>query len=129
LRINSVAGIARKKDTFLVMKRKPGGSMGETWEFPGGKVEGTESLEEAMHREWLEELEVDIDLGEKLGEVTFSNKGINYLLHAFIVTPENENWVFHEHTQATWSTPEELKRLPMSDSDRDLIPFLEKLLL
>lgn len=100
--------------------------MGETWEFPGGKVDGGESLEEALAREWQEELEVDVTLGEKLGEVPFSNGEKRYLLHAFIVRPAHENWVFHEHTDCLWATPEELRGLNMSDSDRRIIPFLEK---
>jgi len=121
---NSVAGIAVKGDTYLIMKRKPGGSMGETWEFPGGKVDGEESLEEAMHREWREELEVDVRLGEKLGQIRFGNNGQDYLLHGFYVTPLSEEWVFHEHTVSRWATKEELLALPLSDSDRDLAKLL-----
>ncbi len=107
-----------------MMKRKPGGSMGETWEFPGGKTEGDESLEEAMHREWLEELEVDVTLGDLLGEVTFFNKGKEYRLYGFLVTPDNEEWILHEHSEYLWATMEELKKLHMSDSDRDMIAYL-----
>lgn len=120
----SVAGIAQKGETYLVMKRKPGGSMGETWEFPGGKVEPPESLEEAMHREWLEELEIDITLGKEAGQTTFTNKGENYHLYGFYVTPLSEDWTLHEHTEYIWATKSEMKKLPMSDSDRSLIEFL-----
>ena len=98
--------------------------MGETWEFPGGKAEPGESLEEAMHREWLEELEVDITLGEELARVEFSNNGKDYLLHGFFVTPCSENWVLHEHTTYRWATKEELLELPLSDSDRSLALYL-----
>jgi 8-oxo-dGTP diphosphatase len=121
---NSVAGIAVKGDTYLVMKRRAGGSMGETWEFPGGKVEGGESLEEAMHREWREELEVDVRLGGEVGRIGFSNHGQDYLLHGFYVTPLSEEWVFHEHTLSRWVTKDELLALPLSDSDRELALLL-----
>ncbi|MDC7218661.1 MAG: NUDIX domain-containing protein [Spirochaetales bacterium] len=120
----SIAGIARKGNTYLIMKRKPGGSMGETWEFPGGKVEGDESFEEAMHREWLEELEVDIAMGDELGQVSFSNKGQEYLLFGFYVEPVSEEWILHEHTRFLWATKEEILALPLSDSDRDLAAYL-----
>lgn len=98
--------------------------MGETWEFPGGKVEKGETLEEAMHREWLEELEVDVKIGKELGQVNFSNKGKNYLLHGFFVTPIHEQWILHEHTEFRWATKEEILSLPLSDSDRDLASYL-----
>lgn len=120
----SIAGIARKNGTYLIMKRKPGGSMGETWEFPGGKVEGRESLEEAMHREWLEELEVDVTMGPEVGRVPFRNSGRDYLLYGFYVEPLSEEWVLHEHTTFAWLAKTELLALPLSDSDRGLAELL-----
>jgi 8-oxo-dGTP diphosphatase len=120
----SIAGIATKGQTYLIMKRKPGGSMGETWEFPGGKVEPGETLEEAMHREWLEELEVDVVIGEEVGQVNFSNKDKDYLLHGFYVKLTSEKWVLNEHTEYTWATKQEILALPLSDSDRGLASYL-----
>ena len=98
--------------------------MGETWEFPGGKAEPGESLEEAMRREWREELDVDVVMGEEVGRVEFNNKGTDYLLHGFFVKPLCEEWTLHEHTTWLWATKEEILALPLSDSDRDLAAYL-----
>jgi 8-oxo-dGTP diphosphatase len=63
----SVAGIARQGAALFIARRKPGGSLGGKWEFPGGKVEEGESAEQALVREYAEELSLPIRVGEEIG--------------------------------------------------------------
>jgi len=46
---------------FVLLGLKPNGN----WEFPGGKVENSESHQTAMEREWIEELGVMIQCDEE----------------------------------------------------------------
>ena len=55
-----VAGVFQSENQVLVCKRKPGKAAGGKWEFPGGKMEAGESAEEALRRELIEELNVQI---------------------------------------------------------------------
>ena len=55
-----VAALLLKGDEILIQQRKPGGSRGLLWEFPGGKVEPGESDAQALIRECREELDVTI---------------------------------------------------------------------
>ncbi len=59
-----VGGALTDGDRILVAKRPPGGSYGEHWEFPGGKVEPGETDAQALVRELQEELDITVSVGE-----------------------------------------------------------------
>ena len=54
--------IIKKKDKILITKRPSQKLFGEFWEFPGGKLENTETFEEAMARELYEEIGIRINI-------------------------------------------------------------------
>ncbi len=47
--------------SFLLTSRPPGKVYANYWEFPGGKLEAGESVQQALKRELHEELGIDID--------------------------------------------------------------------
>ncbi|MFI5180284.1 MAG: NUDIX domain-containing protein [Thermoanaerobaculia bacterium] len=53
-----VAGIFAKGGRLLLTQRPPGGRYPGLWELPGGKVHENETPEDALVREWQEELDV-----------------------------------------------------------------------
>ncbi|WP_272701247.1 (deoxy)nucleoside triphosphate pyrophosphohydrolase [Desulfovibrio sp. Fe33] len=53
-----VAGIVWRNGEYLAVRRPDGGPMAGWWEFPGGKVEPGETREQALVREFREELDV-----------------------------------------------------------------------
>lgn len=54
------AAIIWQNDRILLSKRKPDSYLGGLWEFPGGKKEFGETLEDCLRREVKEELGVEI---------------------------------------------------------------------
>jgi len=54
--VQVAVGIITRGEKILVTKRLPGSHLEGTWEFPGGKVEATESPQAALRREIEEEL-------------------------------------------------------------------------
>ena len=63
-----VAAIIKKNNHYLIAKRNRDKYMGLMWEFPGGKVEESETFEEALSREIIEELNVSITIHNKIAD-------------------------------------------------------------
>jgi 8-oxo-dGTP diphosphatase len=61
-----VAVIWNQTGQILIDRRKVGGTMGGLWEFPGGKIEPGETVEQCIVREIREELAIEIAVGEQL---------------------------------------------------------------
>lgn len=53
-----VAGVFVRQGRLLLARRPPGRPWAGLWEFPGGKVEESETPEDALVREWREEMDV-----------------------------------------------------------------------
>ena len=120
----SVAGVAEKNGKYLVALRNPGTSIGVKWEFPGGKIEPGESPEQALIREYREELDISIRVGDKLCEGSFKNGSKDYKLKAYNIALESENYRMTEHQKIEWVSPEEMKELDFPDSDLVIVNYL-----
>ena len=64
-RIEVVAAVIEDGGRIFATQRGYG-EFKDMWEFPGGKVEGGESREEALRREIREELDTEIAVGKLL---------------------------------------------------------------
>lgn len=64
-----VAGVLMADSQVLIGQRRDDQSQPGAWEFPGGKVEASETLAAALTRELEEELGVRAIIGEKLARV------------------------------------------------------------
>jgi 8-oxo-dGTP diphosphatase len=118
----SVAGVLIKDGRLLLARRKPGGDMGGRWELPGGKVEGNESLEEALGREFMEEFGLVIKVGQPCAEARFRHHGKDHLVTAYLIGTDQGFGELAEHDEIAWfgrgGLPE---RRFLVDSDADLI--------
>ena len=126
MRRKSVCGVACQGQQYLVAQRKPGGTQGGKWEFPGGKLEEGEGPEEALKREFEEELSVPIDVLTCLGSTTFQNGENHYLLEAWRVTLRSQEFILNEHQRVLWADLPTLFTMDLSDSDRDIVNLLSK---
>jgi A/G-specific adenine glycosylase len=68
---------------FLIAQRLPEGLLGGLWEFPGGKREPDETLEECLQRELSEELAINVVVGSPLTVVQHTYTHFRITMHAF----------------------------------------------
>lgn len=64
--LSVVAACIVREGKVLLVKRPYHKKRGGLWEFPGGKIEGKESPEEALVRELKEELGIEVTVGREL---------------------------------------------------------------
>ena len=87
---NVVAAIIKKENYYFIAQRNKKKYMGLKWEFPGGKVETGESFEEALEREIKEELNIKINILNKIAKEKFNDISINVIIHYYLCSMENE---------------------------------------
>jgi 8-oxo-dGTP diphosphatase len=119
----SVSAIAQKDNKYFLAKRKPGGSIGGLWEFPGGKLIEGETHSDALKRELKEEFGIEIEVGKRLASCWFENNNKRYKVDGYHVDFLNDYNNLKDHTEAGWFTQDEINHLHLAGSDRNL--FIE----
>ena len=65
-----VAAVVEENDAYLVTRRPDGVHLAGLWEFPGGKIDPSESHADALRREMREELDTDVDVHDLVFHTT-----------------------------------------------------------
>lgn len=95
------------------------------WEFPGGKVEANEKLEETILREIKEELNLDIKINDFLIQVDYSYPDFRIIMDTFVCEIIGGKLILNEHIDYCWLKKEELKILDWAAAD---IPIVNELM-
>ena len=119
------AAIIRDGENILVVKRGQGDTLAGFWEFPGGKVELPETLQECLERELFEELDIATKVTNvvAVSDYKYQNGAIKLVaLEAEILHGEIKLSV---HDKLRWLTPCEILELKLAPAD---IPIAQALL-
>ncbi|MBK5093139.1 MAG: (deoxy)nucleoside triphosphate pyrophosphohydrolase [Actinobacteria bacterium] len=81
--VDVTAAVVVQDKKILLAKRGDGGRHPGRWEFPGGKVEPGETRAECLAREMMEEMGIEVSVGERLAEVEYSYSDMHIRLAAF----------------------------------------------
>ncbi|HHP7243226.1 MAG TPA: A/G-specific adenine glycosylase [Elainellaceae cyanobacterium] len=76
-----VAVIWNEQQQILIDRRRQEGLLGGLWEFPGGKIEPGETVEACIKREISEELDIEIQVGDRLTVIEHAYSHFRVTLH------------------------------------------------
>ena len=119
--VKVACAIIRKGDKYLTCRRKTGKTRAGKWEFPGGKIHAGESPEEAIVRELMEELSINVEALEILGDVEYHYPDISIELIALKCSVPEEIIRLTDHDEFQWITFSELKTVEFSEADCRII--------
>jgi 8-oxo-dGTP diphosphatase len=133
--ISSVKALLQHQGKFLVLQEKL--HKGDVWDLPGGKIEYSESPQQALKREVKEELDLEIEIIRSVGVWYFfsANSKHQVICHTFLCQPAGEVKIDTSKNPATdeffsdlrWLTVQEILNNPdisITDSLRELLETL-----
>lgn len=121
-----VAALIWKDDKFLICQRPANKARALLWEFVGGKVEKGETRPQALIRECKEELEITIDVGEELMQVTHEYPDITVNLTLFAAVIVQGEPTLLEHNDMCWITTCELPEYCFCPADETIVKMIEE---
>ena len=125
--IEVVAAIIQKGNAILATQRGYG-DLKDGWEFPGGKIEPGEAHDEALIREIKEELQANINVGERLITVNYNGyEKFDLTMYCYLCTlTEDSHVTLLEHEAAKWLTKETLYSVDWLPADIEAVDALYK---
>ena len=127
MKIVGTAIIVDEKGRILIGQRPEGKALPGLWEFPGGKLEEGETIEQCIIREIKEELNVHCDVGKFLLTVSkeYEHGDFQLMVHEATIK-DMEHLKANVHQDLRWVTPQEMKNYEFPPADVEIIEYLEK---
>ena len=110
---------------ILIDRRLAKGEMAGFWEFPGGKIEPTETIEECIRREIQEELAIAVSVGHRI--ITIDHDYAKFKVTLFVhdckyISGEPQTL---ECQEIRWVTIDELAQYDFPEANYQIIESLK----
>jgi 8-oxo-dGTP diphosphatase len=134
---HAAVGVIQREDGWVLLAERPVGKpWAGYWEFPGGKVEGGETPQQALKRELQEELGIEVvslypwltrsfdyeARYDAAGELDSPAKTVK--LHFFIITKWDGEPLGLENQLLVWQPPEKIEVSPMLPANAPIFAAL-----
>ncbi|MBB3763440.1 (deoxy)nucleoside triphosphate pyrophosphohydrolase [Sphingomicrobium lutaoense] len=111
------AAIIVEHGKVLIARRRPGQILEGHWEFPGGKLEPNETVQECIVRELHEELGIGVTAGEVLTHSIYEYPGGAIKLIAIYAEVKSGEVKLSVHDALDWVYPLELRETRLAPAD------------
>ncbi|MGM0541101.1 MAG: Nudix family hydrolase [Pseudomonadota bacterium] len=118
-------GVLKRANTVCLSLRQPSQTFAALWEFPGGKIEAEESIEDALKREFLEELAVETSDWEPLITIPWTYSSVAVRLNVYITKTFEGEPHGNEGQKVAWIPIPELTALSFPEANRGIITALQ----
>lgn len=119
--IQVTCAIIERDGLVLAAQRSVAMSLPLKWEFPGGKLDPGESLEECLQRELREEMAIEVMIRLQLPSHTHHYPTFTVTLHPFVCAISGGDLTLHEHAALAWLPLERLFELDWAEADYPVI--------
>lgn len=116
--IEVTCAIIERKGQILAVQRSEEMSHPFQWEFPGGKLDPGENLEECIVREIMEELSITVTPYAKLAAVEYDYGNKQLRLHPYLCMMPEEDIHLTEHLDLYWADTQEMAGIDLAAADR-----------
>ena len=118
-------GILRNtRNEVLLGKRMKGKNLKGYWEFPGGKIKANETPEEALFREFQEELGVEVGRSKQRKSIGYQYDHYDVLLLPFNIIDYVGYPAGLEGQELMWCATDQLREVEILPADQSLVEKL-----
>ena len=124
--IDVAIAVVTRGARILICQRKLEDTFGGLWEFPGGKCEAGEQLEQCLARELMEELGIEARVVRKLTEIRHEYPHTLLTLHPYLCELSSGEPQPIESQRVKWVKSQELGRFRFPPANKALLNELRR---
>ena len=120
--VQVAAALIRRDGRFMICRRPAHKTRAHQWEFVGGKAESGETPEQALRRECLEEIGVEVEVGDIFAQVDHIYPDIAIHLTVFNASIKGgKEPLMLEHEGIKFITPDEIPLYEFCPADEEIL--------
>ncbi|HMB94755.1 MAG TPA: 8-oxo-dGTP diphosphatase MutT [Tepidisphaeraceae bacterium] len=127
-RVDVAIAIVCRQKSVLICRRRREDRLGGYWEFPGGKVEAGETIQQGLARELREELDIEVEPLTALATIDHDYPDIQIRLHPFLCSHKAGEPRLLACTDAIWINASDLRQYQFPPANSGLIDDIVKCL-
>ena len=124
--VHVAVGVIVKHGQILLAKRASHQHQGGLWEFPGGKVEAGETVQNALARELNEELAIDVKACRPLLEIKHDYKDKSVFLDVWLVLEFDGEAKGIEGQPLVWAPITALANYEFPEANVEIVTYLQQ---